>query len=441
MFDWLRNAFRGLSEPRLARRLASDDAPHDAGETTHLMWSVGVYGANAFAALARRTRRQRARLGSALRRRVDQVTATHLQARAWGSDPDRAGICTAHAKLAPRRATGFRRFLDVRSPGWVSVVIAIIILVVDYGFINGLARDLFSISFTEFSFAELGEFVAIWFLPLFFPVLTIALAERGGRLSAQARAARVHEDRLADMMPSGFPADGITRREPLLLWAMTAAIGVYFFAMATIRFGAAAEDAGLNFPAWLIAVLYGLLPTAAMLAVSLSSDPVLAHAAALERAVRRADRGAARLQKRLLAAHRRHHEAWFRLARLLDRIVADASQSIRLVEQLYAGAYARSGAIGPLAPTAAPPDALDEQGGLTTSAFGDPRLEPHRALSMPIPPWITIELERDLELLRAYRPDPRCGRAVIDELHAVMAPEEDAGSDSSSTSSDEGADW
>ena len=60
---------------------------------------------------------------------------------------------------------------------------------------------------------------------------------------------------------------------------------------------------------------------------------------------------------------------------------------------------------------------------------------------MPIPPWITIELERDLELLRAYRPDPRCGRAVIDELHAVMAPEEDAGSDSSSTSSDEGADW
>jgi len=414
----------GPSQSGVTKRLTADTTAHKAGETTNRIASESTLATNVLHRRTTATRRARVRLRAALLGASATLTARMHALATFRTDP--AVIANAESAKDAReyQHSGKAHFLDIRVWRALVVIIAIIVAIADFGFMFSVYRELFVLSVANFEVAQLGEWAVAATLPLLFPVVVIALAEVAGKTVGRGRARRMHPERAEKI----FGAKLTEYEKSWGAWWATViyagaavGLGAFFFVMAIHRFGAAAEDAGLSFPAWALAFGYGLLPIVALLVDIASRDVVLEHDRKTLQALARNEKARIGLENEVLQAHVGLQTAWLALKERIDRILQDANQSIVLFEQLVTDAYARTRAIGALAPFA---ESAGSESGLTAGSGSNepsiPVLVQHRSLSMRIMRWVTNELDADLELLRLFAPD---GNASEHALRRLAQPD------------------
>lgn len=459
MFTALRNALTGPSRSRVSARLGTAIDSHQPGEVTNLIASLSTLATNTLHTLTVRTRRVRAKLRRNVVSSADQLAGTILALQRFDADLD----VVANAEQAKTARTyvtsGKKHFLDVRVSRAIVWIIAVIVAIADFGFMFAVYRDLFVLSVATFAMAQLGEWAVALTLPMLFPAVVIALAEFGGKSLGRVRAHRMHPERaeqifgvkITDYAKSwaGWPM-GIVYVLAALL------IGAFFFVMAIHRFGTAASDAGLSFPTWALAVGYGVLPIVALLIDAASRDVVLEHDRKTLTIFTRNQKRHDELERGVLQARSGLTSAWLALKWRVVRILQDANQSIVLFEQLLTDGYARSNAIGAIAPlvSATRPGTPGTVESATRTAdpnleFAVPSLTQHRSLTTPIMRWLTTELEVDIEILRIHNPHGDASKTAV--ARAVKAGEPgmgrpeaqdlDAGEASSAEFDDAGDAW
>jgi len=448
MFEKIRGAvagfWHGLTGPSrsgVARQLRADATPHEAGQATNLIASLSTLAVNALHALTVRTRRIRTRLRRRVLHTSGALTDALLALTRFRTDPAVVANATQAEVARAYEASGKAHFLDVRVWRGLVVLIAAIVAIADFGFMFAVYRDLFVLSVASFQIGQLGEWAVAITLPLLFPAVVIALAEFGGRSVGRRLARRKHPERAEQILGSRIAEYERSWGAAwvVLAYAATALlIGLFFFVMAIHRFGTAASDAGLDFPSWALAVGYGVLPIVALLVDIASRDVVLEHDRRTLKTFARNERTRAGLERNVLDSRATLTTAWLSLKWVLTRVVQDANQSLVMFEQLVADGYARSGAIGALAPLAGGAEIAQSaesaqsgadarvQADARAQATGDyalPSLTQRRSLTTPIMRWLTVELEADLEVLRRHAPDAAAGEEAVSRvLNAAGTP-------------------
>ena len=339
-----------------------------------------------------------------------------------------------------------RTFRSVKLPRWARNVIETVIVIADYGMLFGFLLVGLGLSFTkmssatdptpvfnpEFFIAHPAEWITAFALPVIPALLVLAMAKFGGRNWAIYAAAKKHPERAEDLAVEMNGWERFKLAAPIVGLTF-AAVGYYL--LASNYLSQFADELG-----WVLGVLWLIFPLAAFLVELYKHDPLAEVDAVILQSAAQVEAQKEQLTASLMSAEDAWRASWTSYDDLIREIIDGASGDLQLFDQLYMRADANSGRGKLLAPISDGAQPLVgraitlPKGSTESPARAIPVvLEAQRGLVTEVAPWITKQIEQDIQTLNDCRPpidsgDARTARITerFEEAYAAAVKKRDA---------------
>lgn len=415
------NAWRAITNPSITTveyELAQDRAARDPEEhlATKGQYAPSTDATNGLGWRARRSNRRRARASALLQAAKAKADAADKGIVDFASSPvvqearERAETLREEHPLHEERLS----FRGIHLPKWMRIATEAIIIVADWGVWFSLLVTGMGLSFTkmasptdptkvynpEWFIAHPAEWVTAFVVPTFAAMFTLAVGKLAARRWAQHAAQKQHPERADDL------ATPVPVWERVAWAAALAALGAALWFVAAQAFSAFADELG-----GLIAAPWAVIPLGVFLVERYGQDPIARVDDLILRSAAGVESEKERLTSALMRAEDEWRATWTTYDDMIRELVDGASDDIRLFEQIMMRADARSGIGMALAPIAdGPLPLVTQRVTAPTVATGQPPrptpvvLEAQRGLRTEIAPWVTKQLELDLQVLTDCRP-------------------------------------
>ena len=415
------NAWRAITNPSVTtmeHELAQDRAARDSEEhlPTKRQYASSTDATNGLGWGARRSDRRRARASAQLQAAKAKADAADKSIVDYASSPvvqevrERAETLRQEHPLHEERLS----FRGIHLPKWMRIATEAIIIVADWGVWFSLLVTGMGLSFTkmasstdptkvynpEWFIAHPAEWVTAFVVPTFAAMFTLAVGKLAARRWAQYAAQKQHPER-ADDLATPVP---VWERWGWMAALVVLGAGLWF--IAAQAFSAFADELG-----GLIATPWAVIPLGVFLVERYGQDPIAKVDDLILRSAADVESQKERLTSALMQAEDEWRATWTTYDDMIRELIDRASDDIRLFEQILMRADARSGAGLALAPIADGPLPLVTQSVTEpTVATGQPPrptpvvLEAQRGLRTEIAPWVTKQIELDLQVLTDCRP-------------------------------------
>ena len=428
------NAVRAILNPTatvVEHELSEDRATRDPSERipTKRQYETSRTGAVGMEVRVRKTKGKRAGFSRQLQASKAAADAAEKQLVDFASSPNVVEVRERAAQLRNKHPLHEERvaFRGVRVQRPIRLVIEAVVIIADWGVWFTLLMIGMSLSFTkmasptdptkvynpEWFTAHPAEWVTAFVVPTFAALVTVIVGKLAARRWAQRAALLDHPERTKEL------AAHIPPRE-LVIWIAALAalsVGLYFVAVAT--FTQSADELG-----WVIGTPWAVIPLTVFLVERYGHDPIAEVDAIILTPAASVETQKDQLTARLMQAEDTWRQVWTTYDDLIREIIDGASGDLGLWEQLYMRADANSGNGNPLAPIGA--GAQPAVGRVISAAAGTGEiparavpvvLEAQRGLITEVAPWITKQIEQDIQMLAECRPpidggDERSARVV-----------------------------
>ena len=423
------NLWRAMFNPTATAveyELSRDRSPrHPDGDLpTPLEYGDSRRGAVGLEVRVRKTDRKRADFSRKLQEAKGRADVALKQIIDLARAPFTAEALERAARLREHHRAHAQRlsFRGVRLPKWVRIIVEATVLIADYGVWFTLLMVGMGLSFTkmrsasdptkvynpDWFLAHPMEWITAFVVPLLAALLTLAIGKLAGRRWAQYTAMSTHPERADEVRVR------ISRFELWGVWASALVLlGVALYFVAAMTFTQFADELG-----WLIGAPWALIPLGIFLVERYGQDPIaeldelVLHTAA-EVESRREE-----LEKSLFAAEDAWRAVWTSYDDLLREVIDGANSDLNFFDQTHMWAIAKSENSWPFAPISDSAQPLSGRAidAATTSAEDRLRAEPvvleqQRGLRTRVAPWITKQIELDIQLLADCRPAIDSGEA------------------------------
>lgn len=415
------NAWRAILNPisnLVEHELAQDRAQRDPDERipTKRQYEMSRYAA---VGLENRVRKSSARRAAMSKRLLaakasadaaDKAITDFAQSPAVVEARERAATFRADHPLHEERLT----FRGARVPTWARIALEAAIIVADWGVWFTLLTVGSGLSFTkmasptdptkvynpEWFIAHPIEWGTAFVVPTIAAIITLVVGKIAARLWAQSAALRMHPERAKDL------AVRISRWKLGGWGAAIIVLGAALYLVAAHTFMEFADELG-----WLIGAPWALIPLGVFLVERYGRDPIGEVDAIILGTAAQVESRKESLTAALMRAEDVWRGAWTAYDDLLRTIIDGASGDLNLYDQLMAHADAVSGHGQHLAPisTGAEPIvgrtiAAREETSDSPARAIPVVLEVQRGLITKVAPWVTKQIELDIQVLTDCRP-------------------------------------
>lgn len=420
----MHNAWRAIFNPTanaVEHELTADGAERHTDERipTKRQFEKSRSGSVGLEIRVRQTDRQREALRNAVLKAKAAADAAFQRLMDFASSPVVVEVRERAAKFREEHPLHEERrtFRSVRLPRWARNVIETVIVVADYGMLFGFLLVGLGLSFTkmasatdpspvfnpEFFIAHPAEWVTAFALPVIPALLVLAMAKFGGRNWAIFAAAKKHPERAADLAVEMNPWERFKLAAPIVGLTF-AAVGYYL--LAGNYLSQFADELG-----WVLGVLWLIFPLAAFLVEMYKHDPLAEVDALILQSAAQLEAQKEQLTAALMSAEDAWRISWTSYDDLIREIIDGASGDLQLFDQLYMRADTNSGHGKVLAPISdgaqplvgraiTPPKVSTESPARAIPVV----LEAQRGLITEVAPWITKQIEQDIQTLSDCRP-------------------------------------
>ena len=415
------NAWRAIVNPTsttIEHELSQDRAPFDPDEVNP---TKGQIEASRSAAIGlewrvRKASRRRENMSAQLQAAKAGADAADKALVDLASSPVVAEVRTRAATLRTNHPLREERtsFRAVHLPKWMRVAIECIIIIADWGVWFTLLTIGTGLSFTKMAgptdptkiynpdwfIAHPTEWITAFVVPTFAALFTLAVGKLAARRWAQYAAQSDHSERAGEI---GAP---ISRKERRRWAAALVLLGIGLYLVAAMTFGEFADSL-----AWLIAAPWAVIPLSVFLVERYGQDPIADVDALILLPAARIEQQKEECTAALMRAEDAWRAVWTKYDGLLREIIDGASGDLNLFEQLMMRAHARTGLGRPLAPIGVGAAPVTGRGIASPAVSAETPsrptpvvLEAQRGLVTRVAPWITKQIELDLQLLNDCRP-------------------------------------
>lgn len=436
------NAVRAILNPTatvVECELTEDQATRDPVERipTKRQYEKSRNAAVGLEIRVRRTGGKRARFSRQLRSSTAAADVAVKRLVDFAASPKVVEVRERAAKLRDNHPLHEERvaFRGVRVQKPVRLAIEAVVIIADWGVWFTLLMIGMSLTFTrmasttdptkvynpEWFIAHPAEWVTAFVVPTFAALVTLVVGKLSARRWAQRAAQLDHPERATELAAEILPRE-------LRIWVVALAalsVGLYFVAVAT--FSQSADELG-----WVIAAPWAVIPLAVFLVERYGHDPIAEVDAIILIPAANVEAQKEQLTTALMQAEDAWRQVWTSYDVLIREIIDGASGDLNLWEQIYMRADANSGNGNPFAPISAGVQPVvgrtitaPVSEGETPARAVPVVLEAQRGLVTEVAPWITKQIEQDIQILAECRPpidggDERSAR-VTDLFETVYA--------------------
>ena len=433
----LHNAWRAILNPManaVEHELTEDRAERHADERipTKRQYEESRHGSAGLEVRVKQTNSKREAMSKDLQAKKAGTDAADKALIDFATLPHVAEVRERAAKLREEHPLHAERrtFRAVTLPRWARSVIETVIVIADYGMLFGFLLVGLGLSFTMmasatdptpvfnpgFFMAHPAEWVTAFALPVIPALLVLTMAKFGGRNWAVFAAVKKHPERAADLAVEMNAWERLKLTAPILGLTL-GAVGYYL--LAANYLSQFADELG-----WVLGLLWLIFPLAAFLVELYKHDPVAEVDTLILQSAAQVEAQKERLTAALMVAEDAQRAAWTSYDDLIRETIDGASGDLQLFDQLYMRADANSGRGNPLAPISdgAQPLVGRRITPPTVSTDSPARalpvvLEAQRGLTTEVAPWITKQIELDIQTLLDCRPlidvgDARTARII-----------------------------
>lgn len=410
------NAVRAILNPTatvVEYELSDDSATRDPDERipTKRQYETSRAGAAGLEIRAKNTKSKRTAFTRQLQAAKAAADGAHKRLVDFANSPSVVETRERAAELRDKHPLHEERvtFRGVHLTKPVRLIIEAVVVVADWGVWFTLLMIGMSLSFTkmasptdptkvynpEWFIAHPAEWVTAFVVPTFAALVTLIVGKLAARRWAQRAALLDHPERALEL------AADIPKRELAIWMGALGALSVGLYLVAVATFAQSADELG-----WLIGAPWAVIPLTVFLVERYGHDPIAEVDALILAPAANVEVQKERLTTGLMQAEDNWRQVWTSFDGLIREVIDGASADLNLWEQIYMRADANSGNGNSLAPIGS--GAQPVAGRVITYPVADAEkpsravpvvLEAQRGLITEVAPWITKQIEQDIQML------------------------------------------